>query len=345
MYVGTYTNAPSKGIYAYKFAGATGKLTPIGLVAETSNPSFLAVHPNQKFLYAVNEDAKGMVSAFAIDPATKKLKLLNQVSSKGDAPCHLSIDKTGKWLFVANYNSGNVDAYLIKADGSLSEAVTTIQHHGKSVDPERQTGPHAHIAAISPDNRFVWVCDLGLDEVLSYRMDAAKGLVANDPPFAKVQAGFGPRHVVFRRDAKFAYVLGELAASVTVFSYDAAKGAMQQVQTISMLPQGYTGTKSGAEIALDANSKFLYASNRVHDSIAIFQVAAATGKLTAAGNVPTGGKTPRNFAIDPTGKFLLAANQDSSNIVVFKIDQQTGALTPTGDKYETGFPVSLVFVK
>jgi 6-phosphogluconolactonase len=345
MYVGTYTNAPSKGIYAYKFAGGTGKLSSLGLVAETSNPSFLAVHPNGKFLYAVNEDAKGMVSAFAIDPASKKLKLLNQVSSKGDAPCHLSIDQTGKWLFVANYNSGNVAAYHIKPDGSLSDAVTTIQHSGKSVDPERQTGPHAHIAAITPDNRFVFVCDLGIDEVLSYKIDATKGLVANNPPFAKVPTGFGPRHIVFRPDAKFAYVLGELAASVTVFSYDAARGSMQQVQTISMLPAGYTGTKSGAEIAIHPNSKFLYASNRGHDSIAIFKVDAATGKLTAAGTVPTGGKTPRNFAIDPTGKFLLAANQESNSIVVFKIDEQTGALTPTGDKYETGFPVSLVFVK
>ena len=209
----------------------------------------------------------------------------------------------------------------------------------------RQSGPHAHIAAISPDNRFVWVCDLGLDEVLSYRIDPTKGgMTPNDPPFAKVEAGFGPRHIVFRADSKFAYVMSEMGETVTVFSYDAAKGTMQQVQVISALPEGYTGQKSGAEIAIHPSSRFLYASNRGHDSITIFKVDAAKGTLTMAGNVSVGGKTPRFFAIDPTGKYLLAANQDSNNIVVFKIDPQTGGLTPTGDTLEIGSPVSLVFV-
>lgn len=345
MYVGTYTRGPSKGIYAYKFQSSTGKATPIGLAGETSNPSFLAVHPSQRFLYAVNENNTGMVSAFAIDPATASLKLLNQVSSKGSGPCHLSVDKTGKWLFVANYNSGSVAAFPINANGSLGEASATFQHHGNSVDNQRQGGPHAHVAAISPDNRFVWVCDLGLDEVLSYRIDPAKGgMTPNDPPFAKVQPGFGPRHLVFRADSKFAYVMSEMGDNVTVFSYDAAKGAMQQVQVISALPEGYTGAKSGAEIAIHPSSKFVYASSRGADSIAIFKVDAAKGTLTAAGSVPTGGKTPRAFAIDPTGNYLLAANQDSSNIVIFKIDQQTGGLTPTGDTIEVGSPVSVVFV-
>lgn len=345
MYVGTYTRGPSKGIYAYKFQPSTGKLTSIGLAGETSNPSFLAVHPSQRFLYAVNENDKGMVSAFAIDSSTGSLKQLNQVSSKGSGPCYLSVDKTGKWLFVANYNNGSVAAYPINANGSLGEASATFQHAGKSVNPQRQSGPHAHVAAISPDNRFVWVCDLGLDEVLSYRIDPAKGgMTPNDPPFAKVEPGFGPRHVVFRADSKFAYVMSEMAAAVTVFSYDAAKGTMQQVQVISTLPEGYTGMKSGAEIAIHPDSKFLYASNRGDNSIAIFKVDAAKGTLTSAGRVSTQGKTPRNFVIDPTGNYLLAANQDSNNIVVFKIDQQTGRLTPTGDTYEVGFPVSLLFV-
>jgi 6-phosphogluconolactonase len=344
MYVGTYSRGSSKGIYAYKFQSSTGKATPIGLAAETSNPSFLAVHPSQRFLYAVNENNTGMVSAFAIDPANASLKLLNQVNSKGSGPCHLSVDKTGKWLFVANYNSGSVAAYPINDNGSLGEASKTIQHSGNSVNVDRQGGPHAHVAAISPDNRFVWVCDLGLDEVLSYRIDPAKGgLTPNDPPFAKVQPGFGPRHLVFRADAKFAYVMSEMGGNVTVFSYDAAKGTMQQVQVISTLPENYTGTKSGAEIAIHPNSKFLYASNRVHNSIAIFKVDAAKGTLTAAGNVSSGGKTPRAFAIDPSGNYLLAANQDTSNIVIFKIDQQTGGLTPTGDTIEVGSPVSVVF--
>jgi 6-phosphogluconolactonase len=346
MYVGTYTRGTSKGIYAYKFSSSTGQATPIGMAAESSNPSFLAVHPSGRFLYAVNENDQGMVSAFAIDPATANLKLLNHVSSKGASPCHLSVDKTGKWLFVANYTSGSVAAFPINADGSLGEASATFQHSGKSVNPDRQSGPHAHVAAISPDNRFVWVCDLGLDEVLSYRIDPAKGgMTPNDPKFAKVDPGFGPRHVVFRADGKFAYVMGEMGGAVTVFSYNATKGTMQQVQVISTLPEGYTGTKSGAEIAIHPSSKFLYASNRGADSIAIFKVDSAKGTLTAAGTVPTGGKTPRNFAIDPSGKFLLAANQDSNNIVVFKIDPQNGGLTPTGATIDVGAPVSLVFAR
>jgi 6-phosphogluconolactonase len=345
MYVGTYTTGASKGIYAYKFQGGDGKLTPLGLVAASSSPSFLAIHPNQRYLYAVNEGPQGMVSAFAIDPATSKLKLLNSVSSRGADPCHLAVDQTGKWLFVANYTSGSVSAYPIQNDGSLGQASAFFQHSGvKGPDTARQEGPHAHITAISPDNRFVLVCDLGLDEILSYRVDPAKGgLTPNDPPFVKVDPGFGPRHLVFRPDSKFVYALGELSAKVTVFSYDAAKGTLHAEQSLSTLPAGFTGTKSGAEIAIHPNSKFLYASNRGHDSIAIFHVDATKGTLTAAGTVPTGGKTPRNFAIDPSGKYLLAANQDSNNVVVFKIDQQTGALTPTGDTYEIGNPVSLVF--
>ena len=343
LYVGTYTKGTSKGIYSYKFDTSSGKLTGNSLAAESSNPSFLAVHPNQRFLYAVNENGNGMVSAFAIEPGGT-LKPINQVSSKGADPCHLSIDKTGKWLFVANYSSGSVAAYPINANGSLGEASATFQHSGKSVNAERQSGPHAHVATVSPDNRFVWVCDLGLDEIRSYRIDPTKGMTPNNPPFAKVEPGAGPRHVVFRADSKFAYVEDEMGASVTVFSYDAAKGTMQQVQVISTLPAGYTGTKSGAEIALHPSSKFLYTSNRGHDSIAIFKVDTAKGTLTAAGTVPTGGKTPRNFAIDPAGNLLFAANQDSNSITVFKIDQQTGGLTPTGDKYDVGAPVSLVFV-
>lgn len=345
MYVGTYTRGASKGIYSYKYQTATGKTTPIGLAGQSSNPSFLAVHPNQRFLYAVNENNSGMVSAFAIDPATGNLKALNQVSSKGSGPCHLSVDKTGKWLFVANYNNGIAAAFPINNDGSLLEASATDPHAGKSVNPQRQSGPHAHMAAISPDNRFVWVPDLGLDEVFSYRIDPAKGgMTPNDPPFAKVEAGLGPRHMVFRADSKFAYVMAEMGAAVTVFSYDAAKGTMQQVQVISTLPEGYTGTKAGAEIAIHPSSKFLYASNRGDDSIAIFKVDASKGTLTAAGKVSAGGKTPRAFVIDPAGNYLLAANQDSNNIVIFKIDQQTGGLTPTGDTIEIGAPVSIVFV-
>jgi len=344
VYVGTYSRGPSKGIYAYKFDRSTGKLTSIGLAAESSNPSFLAVHPSQRFLYAVNENDKGAVSAFAVEPGGK-LKALNQVSSKGSGPCHLSVDHAGKWLFAANYNSGSVAAFPIHADGSLGEATATFQHSGKSVNPDRQSGPHAHVATVSPDNRFVWVCDLGLDEILSYRIDPAKGgITPNNPPFARVEPGAGPRHIIFRPDSKFAYVEDEMAANVTVFSYDADKGTMRAIQVISTLPEGYTGPKSGAEIALHPNSKFLYTSNRGDNSIAMFKVDPAKGTLLFTGTVPSGGRTPRNFSIDPTGNYLFAANQDSSNIVAYKIDQQAGTLSPSGDKYDVGFPVCVVFL-
>lgn len=347
MYVGTYTRGTSKGIYAYKFQSSAGQLTSIGLVGATSNPSFLAVHPSQRFLYAANEDNSGHVSSFAIDPESKQLKLLNTVSSKGSGPCHVSVDSTGKWLFVANYNNGVAAAFPINADGSLGEASATFQHAGKSVNPQRQSGPHAHMAAISPDNRFVWVADLGLDEVLSYRIDPAKGgMTPNDPPFVKIAAGSGPRHLVFSANSKFAYLVSEMAATVTVLSYDARAGKMEPVQTIATLPDDYSGpVKAGAEIALHPTGKFVYASIRGADIIAIFKVNAATGKLTAAGSVPSGGKTPRNFAIDPTGHFLLSALQDSNKIVEFKINEETGGLTPTGETYDLGSPVDLLFVR
>jgi 6-phosphogluconolactonase len=344
MYVGTYTGGPSKGVYSYRFQASTGKLTAIGLAVETSNPSFLVVHPNRRFLYAVNEDRNGMVSSFAIDPATGRLKLLNSVSSKGSGPCHLSVDKTGAFLFVANYNDGTAAAFKINSDGSLTEAVATYQHAGRGTT-QRQAGPHAHMAAVSPDNRYVWIADLGIDRLMSYRLDAEKGMVPNDPPSVQVAGGSGPRHLVFRDDARFAYAINELTATVTVFGYDAATGTMADVQTISTLPTGYTGQKSCAEIRLHPGGKFLYASNRGHDSIAVYEVDAARGTLTSVGFVPTGGKTPRGFAIDPTGSFLVAANQGSNNIVVFKIDQATGNLTPTGDEYDVGSPVDVLFVR
>jgi 6-phosphogluconolactonase len=344
IYVGTYTRGPSKGIYSYRFQASTGQLTPVGLAVDTSNPSFLAVHPNRRFLYAVNENRDGMVSAFAIDPATGGLTPLNSVSSKGSGPCHLAVDRTGTFLFVANYNDGVASAYKIDRDGSLTGATATYQHAGKGTT-QRQAGPHAHMAAVSPDNRFVWVVDLGADRLVPYRIDAGRGMVPHDPPSVPITGGSGPRHLVFRDDSRFAYVINELSATITVFSYDAAKGTMSDVQTVSTLPAGYTGQKSCAEIRLHPSGKFLYASNRGHDSIAVYTVDAAGGTLTSVGYVPTGGKTPRGFAIDPTGSFLVAANQGSNNIVVFRIDQATGHLTPTGETYEVGSPVDVLFVR
>jgi 6-phosphogluconolactonase len=349
-YFGTYTRQKSKGIYAYQFAPATGKLTPVGLVAETVNPSFLAVHPNGRFLYAANEvstykgQPTGSLSAFAIDPATHQLKLLNQVSSKGSGPCHVALDHTGKWLFTANYDSGSVAAFPVHDDGSLGEASSFVQHAGSSVDPQRQRGPHAHDITVSPDNRFVLVNDLGLDQIVVYRLDPVKGMLTpNDPPFGKVAPGSGPRHFAFGKGAKFAYALNEMALTVTAFQYDAAKGSLAEVQTSPTLAEPFAGEKSGAEITVHPNGKFLYASNRGPDSISVFRIDAKTGKLTAIERVPTQGKTPRNFAIDPTGKFLFAANQDSDNVVVFHLDPGTGHLTPAGNVLDVGAPVCVVF--
>jgi 6-phosphogluconolactonase len=352
MYVGTYTRLPSKGIYAYRFQPATGKFTSIGLVAETANPSFLAIHPNQRFLYAANEVSRyqgqsaGSISAFSVDAASGQLKLLNQVSSRGPGPCHVAIDKTGKWLFAANYNGGSVAAFPVHDDGTLGEASAFVQHSGSSVNPERQGGPHAHVATLSPDNRFILVADLGSDQVFVYRLDPTKGgLAPNDPPFAKVAPGSGPRHVTFRPDGKFTYVINEMMSTVTTFRYDAGRGSLQELQTLSTLPQGFTGNNSTAEIAVHPNGKFLYASNRGHDSIAIFQIDRANGTLTAAGQVSTQGKTPRSFAIDPTGAYLLAANQDSASVVVFRIDQKTGGLMPIGTVLEIPAPVCITFAR
>ena len=343
-YVGTYTNQrptpKSKGIYAYRFDAKTGKFTSIGLAGETSNPSFVAVHPNHKFLYAVNENNQGTVSAFAIDAATGMLKPLNSVSSKGSGPCHLSLDKAGKWLFAANYNNGSVASYPVNADGSLGEAISTVQHQGSSVNRSRQAGPHAHEAVVSPDNKLLFVPDLGMDKVMIYQIDAQGALAANTPPSIDIAPGSGPRHIAFHPNGKFAYVMTEITDSVIAFDYD-GKGGAKEIQTIAAAPD-FAG-KSGAEIAVHPTGKFLYAANRGHNSIAIFTVDSM-GKLTAAGNVPTQGKTPRFFGLDPTGAYLIAANQDSDNIVVFKIDQKTGGLTPTGDVMEIAAPVCVAFV-
>ena len=352
MYVGTYTRGASKGIYAYHFDSATGKMTPTGLVAETENPSFLAIHPNRRFLYAANEISKyegqaaGSVSAFAIDPATHALKPLNRVSSRGTGPCHVAVDKTGKWLFVANYTSGSVAAFPIHEDGSLAEASAFFQHAGSSVNKQRQSGPHAHVAALAPDNRFVLVADLGLDRVFSYRVDSAKGgLAPNDPAFVKLAPGSGPRHLAFRPDAKFVYSINEMLSTVTTFRYDASRARLKELQTLSTLPQVWNGTSTTAEIVVHPNGRFLYASNRGDDSIAIFGIDPSRGTLTFVDRTPTQGKTPRNFAIDPSGTFLLAANQDSGSIVTFRIDPNTGRLSPTGNTLEVPFPVCLLFAE
>jgi 6-phosphogluconolactonase len=353
MYVGTYTaeGSTSKGIYVYRFDPAGGGLTALGLAAPTTNPSFLAVHPNHRFLYAVNEignykgEKSGGVSAYVIDPATGKLKLINEAASKGTDPCYITVDKTGKYVLVANYTSGSVAAFPIRDDGGLGDASAFVQHTGHGTNPERQEGPHAHSIDLSPDNRFAIVDDLGLDETLVYKFDSANGsLAANDPPFAKASPGAGPRHLVFSPNGKFAYMISEMASNVSVFQYDAAGGVLHPLQTITALPKDFTGKNDDAEIAVHSSGKFLYASNRGHDSITVFAIDPAKGTLTLVEHVSTKGQSPRHFAIDPTGSLLFTENEKSDNIVAFHIDKKTGRLTPTGKTLDVSQPVCIQFV-
>jgi 6-phosphogluconolactonase len=350
VYVGTFTNQKSKGIYAWRFHPESGALTSIGLVAETPSPSFLAVHPNGRFLYAVNEienyqgGRSGSVTAFAIDGATGRLRTLNTVSSRGPGPCHLALDREGKCLLVANYAGGSVASFPVRGDGTLAEATSFYQHSGVVALPERQGGPHAHSVLASPDNRFALVADLGLDEVLVYRLNAAKALMEpNDPPFAKVRAGAGPRHLAFDPSGRVVYLINEIGSTITSFAYDAARGGLRELKTVSTLPGDFHGQNNTAEIAVHPSGRFVYGSNRGHDSIAVFG-ADGSGGLTLVEHVSTQGKIPRNFAIDPTGRYLFAANQNSDSIVLFRIDGASGKLTAAGITIEAPTPVCVAFV-
>lgn len=351
MYIGTYTGAESKGIYAYRFDPASGKLSAIGLAADSESPSFLAAHPNGKFLYAVNEidqfqgEKTGSVSGFAIEPHTGKLTLLNRVSSLGDGPAHLSLDKTGKYVFVANYGGGSVAAFPIQDDGKLGKASSFVQHTGSSVDRERQAGPHAHEIVATNDNRFVLVPDLGLDKVLIYRFDASTGqLTTNDPAFASTDPGAGPRHAALHPNGRFAYLANEMQSTVTTFAYDAHAGRLRPIQTLRTVSDDFKAHNDTAEIATDARGKFLYVSNRGHDSIVVYSINSANGTLSQIQDIATGGKTPRDFAVDPTGAWLFAANQESNNITLFRIDPGTGHLTRTQTELKIAAPVCVTFV-
>jgi 6-phosphogluconolactonase len=353
VYVGTYTQegSTSKGIYAYRFDAATAKVTPIGLAAETINPSFLAVHPNHRFLYAVNEignykgQKSGGVSAFAIDRATGKLTFLNQVASGGADPAYITVDKTGKYVLVANYTGGSIASFPVLEDGRLGEAAAFVQHTGHGTNPERQEAPHAHSIDLSPDDRFAVVDDLGLDETLVYKFDNTNGsLTLNTPAFAKAAPGAGPRHFAFSPNGRFGYVLTEMGNTVTTFAYESAAGTLNSLQTISTIPKSFTKLNEDAEIAVHPSGKFLYASNRGHDSITVFAIDPSQGTLTLVEYASTKGASPRSFEIDPTGKLLFAENEKSDNIVVFRIDQKTGRLTPTGKVLDVSQPVCVKFV-
>jgi 6-phosphogluconolactonase len=319
-------------------------------VAETPNPTFLTIHPNSKVLYAANEVGKfqgktsGIVTAYAIDSSSGNLTILNQQPSGGGGPCHVATDVEGKVVLVANYGGGSIASYPVKSDGSLGETTTFIQHKGSSANPRRQEAPHAHCIGVDPANKFAFAADLGLDKVLIYKLDTAKGtLTENDPAFANVAPGAGPRHFAFTPDSRFFYVNNEMGSTVTAFSYNRDSGALKEIQTVSSLPGDKDPKNSTAEIEVHPSGKFVYASNRGHDSIAIYLIDNVTGKLTVVEHQPTKGKTPRSFGIDPTGTWLLGANQGSDSVIVFRIDPKSGRLTPTANQIEVGAPVCVKF--
>jgi 6-phosphogluconolactonase len=348
VYFGTYTSGRSagEGIYLSVLDTETGELAAPVLAVEAKNPSFIEIHPAGGFLYAVSESGgAGAVSAYTIDPDTKGLKLLNRRPSGGSGPCHVNIDHAGKNVLVANYGSGSVSVIPIKADGSLAEPTGFVQHEGASVNSQRQKGPHAHSVNVSPDNRFAFVADLGLDKIMIYRLDVEKGTItANEPAFAPVKPGSGPRHFTFGADGTFAYIINEMGGTITAFAYEPALGALTEIQTITTLPDGFAGSNSCAEVRVHPSGRFLYGSNRGHDSIAVYSIDSAKGTLIFVEHEMADIKTPRNFNIDPTGKFCLVANQDANNVVVFQIDQQTGALEPMGHKISVGKPVCIRFL-
>lgn len=355
VYFGTNTTPQngSKGIYVARFNSRSGVLTQPELATKAANPGFLAIHPSKKWLFAIGDitgaDGKtcGGVSSFTIDAGSGKLTLINQSSSVGTGPCHVNVDATGRMAAVANYGGGSIASYQIRPDGGLGAAVSFIQHEGASVDPQRQTGPHAHSVNFSPDNRFVFACDLGLDKVLIYKTDPASGrLRPNEPAFAKTPQGGGPRHLAFHPSGRFVFVNNEMAMTATVFAYDAATGTMTQIETVSTLPEADRGKPgfSTAETLAHPNGKNVYVSNRTHDTLAVFACDPATGRLTLIQNAPVEGRIPRNICLDPTGNWLLAAHQDSGTAALFKVDAQNGKLTFTGTKVEVPGAICVRFL-
>lgn len=352
VYIGTYTRTgKSKGIYVYRFDRMTGKLTYVDATPGASNPSFVAIHPNGRNLYAVSEIADhegkrtGSVYAYSIDRSTGRLTHLNVQPSQGTGPCHVNVEESGKYVLVANYQSGSVAMFPVQADGSLGQASDAVQHQGSSVNKDRQAGPHAHCIFPDPTNKFAFVNDLGTDKVVVYRLDLSNGkLKPNDPPSTGVKPGFGPRHLDFHPNGRFVFVIHELGNMITSFAYDSNRGSLKELQTVPSLPEGWSGTSHTADIHVSPSGKFLYGSNRGHDSIVIYAIEESTGKLTYVGHESTRGKTPRNFAIDLSGTFLFAENQNSDAIHTFRIDSRTGRLTATGDVTEVPSPVCLKFL-
>ncbi|NOX53298.1 MAG: lactonase family protein [Planctomycetes bacterium] len=345
LYIGAYTQFAGKGIYRSWLNVETGELTAPELAAETVSASFLAFHPSKPCLYVTNEvnefrgEKTGAVSAFAIERQTGDLKLLNQQPTGGAIPCHLIVDATGKWVLVVNYTGGNVAVLPIQDDGSLGQPTTLIQHQGSSANPKRQEAPHPHSINLDPRNRFAFVADLGVDKIFIYRFDSSDGtLTPHDPPHVSLAPGSGPRHFTFHPNGRWAYVINELSSTIVAFRYDADRGRLEPMQTVSTLPDDFQGESYTSEIAVHPSGRFLYGSNRGHNSIAVFRIDPETGKLTALGCEPSQGEWPRNFVIDRDGRFLVAGNRVSGNVVVFRINRDTGTLQPTGHSIRAGAP-------
>jgi 6-phosphogluconolactonase len=352
VYAGTYTRGESKGIYSFILDTAAATLTPEGLAAETENPSFLAIHPSGNYIYACNELNKfngqdsGALTAFQVNSATGKLEKLNAVAAGGTSTCHANVSRNGRFVVLANYGTGSCAAFAIGADGRLGERTAYHQHSGSSVDKGRQQGPHAHSVNLDKQNKHVIVADLGLDEVKVYKFNSSTGtMVPNDPPAAKVKPGSGPRHFTFHPSGKYAYVINEMACTVTGFRWDARKGTLAEIETVTTLPVPVQKGFSTAEVVAHPNGRFLYGSNRGHNTIAVFQVNAADGKLTKVENKPTLGEIPRNFAIDPTGQFLIAANQNTGTLVLFRIHPSSGALEQAGGPVKAPWAVCVRYLK
>ena len=347
VYFGTFTNELSKGIYVSRLDAEMGKLSAPELAAAAANPNYLAVSPNGRFLYAATrgDGAGGTVSAFALDGHSGRLTWLDQKSSGGTGPCHVSVDAADKTVLAANYNDGSVKSFHVNPDARLTDG-TVIQHHGHSINPTRQAGPHAHGVIPAPGGRFALVCDLGLDKVMIYKLDPANAtLVANEPAFASVPPGSGPRHLAFSPNGKNVYVINEMACTVTAFTWDRITGTLNATETVSLLPSGepVKAAYTGAEIAVSPHGRFLYATVRGHDSVAVLAVDGISGKLAPVENVPCGGKFPRGMGIDPTGRWLIVANEKSETVTVFGVNSATGRLTPTGQVLSVGAPVDVEF--
>ena len=351
VFVGTYTESEagqSEGIYVYRIDPTSGELTFEKAVQGILNPSYLTIHPQQSFLYAVNEVQRfggqpgGGVSAFSIASVTGELNLLNEQPSHGEDPCYISIEQTGRFALVANYTSGSISMFPIQKDGRLGPVSEVIQHSGSSVHPERQSGPHAHCILPNPTNHFAIAVDLGLDKLLIYRMDLVRGKLHKDSE-VKVEPGAGPRHLTFHPNAHYAYLINELNSTLIAYRYDSDVGTFEEIETVPALLKDFKGGNLCADLHISPNGKYLYASNRGHDSIVCFLIDENTGKLTCRNHTSTEGQEPRNFAIDPSGVFLVAANQKTNNIVTFKIDPTSGQLSKTGHEVEVSMPVCVKF--